>query len=658
MTNTAALAPLELPTGADDWAAFVDARVSAGLSRARELDAQLKDTRLKDAQPTEGAQRSTLEVLDLENAVSLAIGPASGIASLLAEVHPDPAVRGRCESATQEISRYLTDRSLDADLYAVFAALDPAGLDPDAERFLARTLRDFRRSGVDRDEATRERLVQISERATLLSQEFSRHIREDVRSIRITPDRLAGLPQDYVDAHEPDADGLVTITTDYPDSIPFRTFAQDAAARRALVAAANSRAWPQNDPILHEMLDLRAESAELLGYPDWPAYDAQTKMIGSGEAIGDFIDRIADLAAEPGRRDLAVLVERAQRDDPAIESLTSADSAYYAELVRRERFDVDAQQVRRYFDFAKVRAGLLEVTGRLFGVRYVELPEVPTWHPEVTAYDVERDSKRIGRIYLDLHPRDGKFKHAAQFSLVSGVSGHSLPEGSLVCNFPRGLMEHSDVTTLFHEFGHLVHHILGGQDQHWARFSGVATEWDFVEAPSQMLEEWAWDAEVLRSFATDEDGEPIPADLVHRMRVGHEFGKGLQARTQMFYAAVSYYLHKNRPADHTALVAELQERYDLYARIPDTHFQAAFGHLDGYGSGYYTYMWSLVIAKDMFGAFDRDDLFDPATAERYRDRVLAPGGRHDAADLVADFLGRPYSFGAFGAWLAADVDAG
>ncbi len=170
-------------------------------------------------------------------------------------------------------------------------------------------------------------------------------------------------------------------------------------------------------------------------------------------------------------------------------------------------------------------------------------------------------------------------------------------------------MEHDHVVTLFHEFGHLVHHVLAGGHA-WTRFSGVATEWDFVEAPSQMLEEWAWDADVLRSFATDAEGTPIPRDLVDRMRAANEFGKGTYARTQMFYAALSYTLHQDVPDDITATLRELQARYDVFAYVPETHFHASFGHLEGYGSGYYTYMWSLVIAKDLFSAFDEDDLFD------------------------------------------------
>ena len=176
------------------------------------------------------------------------------------------------------------------------------------------------------------------------------------------------------------------------------------------------------------------------------------------------------------------------------------------------------------------------------------------------------------------------------------------------------------MVTLFHEFGHLVHHVLAG-DQTWVRFSGVATEWDFVEAPSQMLERWAWDADVLETFATDTDGGPIPRALVERMRAADEFGNGLQVRTQMFYAALSYRLHQDVPDDITATMRELQASYDLLDYVPDTHFFASFGHLQGYGSGYYTYMWSLVIAKDLFSAFDEADLL------RHRGRPPLPRPR-------------------------------
>jgi thimet oligopeptidase len=629
--------PLALPT--DNWPDWLAARVDALLQTTRDALDALKD----------GTQRSAEDVLQLWNDADIALRAAESISSLLSEVHPDEAVRSLAEQRAQDVDRLATDRGLDRELFEVLDGIDATGLDEQAYRFREHILRDFRRSGVDRADDVRGRLREISERLTVLDQDFSRIIRDDVRSIRVTPAQLSGLPDDYIAAHPVDADGLVTITTDYPDLMPFRTFARDAAARRQLTFEYLNRGWPANDDVLHEMLSLRDEKARILGYRSWPDYDADVKMIGTGAAIAEFIERIADAAEPAGRRDKQLLVDRQRKDDPGAAELTMADVAYYTELIRREEFDVDAQDVRRYFDFGNVRRGLLEVTGRLFGVEYRQV-DVPSWHPDVTAYDVVGDGAPRGRIYLDLHPREGKFKHAAQFDIVAGISGRQLPEGALVCNLPRGLMEHQHVVTLFHEFGHLVHHILGG-DQRWARFSGVATEWDFVEAPSQMLEEWAWNAEVLQTFAVDPDGAPIPAELVAGMRAAKEFGKGIFVRTQIFYTALSYLLHRDLPADHTAAVVQAQRRYDLVDHLDGTHFQAAFGHLSGYTSAYYTYLWSLVIAKDLFSAFDPSDLFAPSAAHRYRDRVLAPGGSKDAAELVTDFLGRPFSFDAFAAWL-------
>ena len=633
--------PLDLPTDSSAWEPWFAQRCDEQLARARELVDRLKTSPPDDADG----------VLGLWNDASLALGNAFAVSSLMSQVHPDESVRTRAEKGEQEAHRLLTEMGLDRALYDVLAAVDPSGLDAGAGRVLELSLRDFRRAGVDQDESVRERIRAMAERETELAQEFSKNIRDDVRSVVLDASRLAGLPADYVEGHPVAEDGTVTVTTDYPDYVPFMTFAEDREARAELLRAFLNRAWPDNDALLVELLRLRDEHARLLGYADWPSYDAEVKMIGKGPDIIEFVDKITDAAEESARRDYDVLLARLRRDHPDATAVDATDKAYYGEVIRKENFDVDAQQVRAYFDFAKVRAGLLDVTGRLFGLEYTPVPDAPRWHEDVAVYDVRTDDDQdLGRIYLDLHPREGKYKHAAQFDLVPGVADRQLAEGVLVCNFPRGLMEHDDVVTLFHEFGHLVHHVLAGRHA-WARFSGVATEWDFVEAPSQMLEEWAWDATVLQSFATNEAGEPIPAELVAKMRKADEFGKGYQARTQMFYAALSYTIHHAVPEDTTALVRELQGRYDVFSYVPGTHFHASFGHLEGYTSAYYTYMWSLVIAKDLFSAFDEDDLFAPEVAHRYRDRVLAAGGSRDAADLVEDFLGRPYTFEAFERWL-------
>lgn len=635
-----------MPDSPDGWGEWLNQRCGAELETARALVAAIKEAR-----PTQASR-----LLTDWNEVEIALHNAMSAASLLSQVHPLEALRSQAEAAEQEGNQLVTDLGLDRDLYEIFAAADPTGLDEAATRVLRLTLRDFRRAGVDQDEPTRARLRELGDRELVVDQQFGKNTRDDVRSISVTTGQLAGLPQDYIDAHPVGADGHVTISTDYPDTIPFMTFAVDADARRALVLEFNNRAWPVNDAVLQELLGLRAEHATILGFESWADFDAEIKMIGRGAAIGEFIDQITAAAEVSGRRDLAVLLDRLRADRPGVNVVDRADSAFYSEVVRRERFDVDAQQVRGYFDFAKVRQGLLDVTGRLFGLSYARADEAASWHEDVAVYDVQLGGAPLGRIYLDLHPREGKYKHAAQFDLVAGIRDRQLPEGVLVCNFGRGLMQHSDVVTLFHEFGHLVHHLLAGRHP-WARFSGVATEWDFVEAPSQLLEEWAWDADVLRTFATNGAGEPIPVELVAKMRAGEDFGKGTFARTQMFYAALSYRLHIQPVADITAFVKEVQAAYDLFAQVEGSHFHASFGHLGGYSSAYYTYMWSLVIAKDLFSAFDREDLFAPETARRYRDTILAAGGSKDAAELVADFLGRPYNVEAFGTWLQ-DTPAG
>jgi thimet oligopeptidase len=633
------LKPLSLPSDPAAWHGWYADRCEEQLARARQLVDEVKA-----ADPAQAG-----DTLALWNDLDLALRNAFAVSSLMSQVHPDEAVRTRAEAGEQEAHRLLTQIGLDRELYDVLAAVDAEQLDAEATRVLEHSLRDFRRAGVDQDDEVRERLRQMAERETELSQEFSKNIRDDVRSVVLRPEQLEGLPTDYVEGHPAEADGTVRITTDYPDYVPFMTFARDRTARAGLIREFLNRAWPANDAVLHELLTLRDEHARILGYADWPSYDAEVKMIGRGEEIPEFIDKITAAAEKAARRDYDILLARLRQDHPDARSVDSTDKAYYSEAIRRENFDVDAQRVREYFDFTKVRSGLLDVTGRLFGLRYTPV-DVPTWHEDVAVYDVSTDEEVLGRIHLDLHPREGKYKHAAQFDLVPGIRGRQLAEGVLVCNFPRGLMEHDDVVTLFHEFGHLVHHILAGR-QAWARFSGVATEWDFVEAPSQMLEEWAWDATVLQSFATNGAGEPIPTELVEKMRRADEFGKGFQARTQMFYAALSYQVHARVPEEVTALVQRLQASYDVFSYVPDTHFHASFGHLEGYTSGYYTYMWSLVIAKDLFSAFDDTDLFDAEVAQRYRDRILAAGGSKDAAELVEDFLGRPYTFDAFESWL-------
>ena len=323
---TTSPAPLPLPA-ADTALEWVESRTRDGLAAVRRLVDALRTTPPADA----------LDALRQWDRVTLQLSNVGAVGELLSNVHPVEAVRTSCEHAEVEVDRLVTELRQDRGLYDVFAALDATGLDAQAARLLEKTLDDFRRAGVDRDDETRARLTAIKERLTELDQEFGRNIRDDVRTVRVTPDRLAGLPQDWLDAHPADEDGLVTVTTDYPDAVPVRMFAHDADVRRQVTVAFLERGYPQNDPLLQELFALRHEFANLVGHDDWASYDAEVKMIKSGPAIPEFIDRIADAAAEPARRDLDVLLARFREDVPGATSIDSADASYYEELVRKEQ---------------------------------------------------------------------------------------------------------------------------------------------------------------------------------------------------------------------------------------------------------------------------------------------------------------------------------
>ncbi|WP_338864125.1 M3 family metallopeptidase [Myxococcus stipitatus] len=598
------------------------------------------------------------QVLELYDESMASLENAGARASVVRHSHPDAAMRDAAEAAEQAVETLSTDIHMDRGVYDVLAALDLSGQDAQTRKWMEKVLRDFRRSGVDRDDATRARVKALNEELVRIGQEFSRNMLQDTRTVSLPPSALDGLPEDYVRAHAPGEDGKVTITTDYPDIIPFMTYSRDAKAREQMWRTFRQRGYPSNTDVLQRLVARRHELATLLGYRNYAAYATEDKMIRDENAAADFIARIADASGARMQRDYGLLLERKRRDTPDAARVDPWDQAYLEDRIKAEQYAFDSQAVRPYFEYSRVKQGMLDLTARMFGVSYRRVENATVWHPDVEAYDVLEDGALKGRFYLDMHPRADKYKHAAQFTLTSGKAGRRLPEGVLMCNFPKpgtepALLQHDDVETFLHEFGHLLHHIFGGHTR-WSGVSGVRTEWDFVEAPSQMLEEWARDAASLRTFAKHyQTNEPLPEEMVTRLRRADEFGKGLWVRQQMFYAALSLELYRRNPEglDATALVRELQGKYTPFPYVEGTYFHLSFGHLEGYSSNYYTYMWSMVIAKDLFTVFQTKGMLSPEPAKAYRRAVLEPGGSDDAARLVHAFLGRDYDFAAYEAWL-------
>ena len=624
-------------------------RNRARLATAKELLARIHAT---------AAPFTEANILVPYNDLAATLAEAGAETGLLGEVHPDAEVRDAADGIIRELSELRTVLGQDRPLYDALGALDRESLDPLALRVVELTQRDMRRSGIELDDPTQTRVRTVRAELVGIEQEFSRNIRDDVRQVALAPAQLAGLPDDYVAAHPVDDDGKVHVTTNYPDLIPFLTYASDGAARRALAVANNTRAVPRNVEVLGGMLRKRRELAGLLGYANWAEYVTEDKMSGSARAVREFIDRARDACAESAATEYEDLLAAKRRDDPAATFLGTWDTAYYTERVKAERYRFDGRELRPYFEYRAVRQAILDLASELFDLTFTPV-EVALWHPSVETFDVSVGGVGMGRISLDMFPREGKYKHAACFSFIPGIGGKRKPHSVLVCNFPDpsaqqgpALMQHSEVVTFFHEFGHLVHNIVRG-DIRWVRLGGVA-EWDFVEAPSQFLEEWIFDYGVLRRFATHvETGAVIPEALVERLRDARDFGRATGVQRQLMLAALALRLHDREPdgLDSTALVFETSREFSPIVLPEGTAFQAAFGHLEGYTALYYTYMWSLVIAKDLRSAFT-DGLMDPVQAMRYRDLVLAPGGTKPAAELLQDFLGRPYGFEAFRAWLA------
>lgn len=585
-----------------------------------------------------------------------------GQTKFLFDVHPDAQVRTTADKWYQEAERFATDLALNRPLYDAFVALDVSNEDPETKYAVHKILRDFRLAGVDRDEATRTRIKALRDEIIAIGQEFDRTIREDVRSVSFDTKDLAGLPQDYVEAHPPGPDGTVAITTQYPDALPVFRYAKDPEVRRRLQWEYLNRGHPANEGTLTRLIAARDALARLLGYASFADYIVQDKMVGSARSVEDFLKKVRAASEERAKEDADRLLERKRRDVPGAKALEAWDTNYYSEVVRAEDFAFDSKLLRPYFPFAKVRDGLFALTRELFGVRYERVTGVPVWHESVEVHDVFDGSRRLGRFYLDLHPRKDKYTHAAASILIRGIRGASLPQAALMCNFPDpregpALMEYLEVETFFHEFGHLLHAIFAGHGR-WVKNTDDGIEWDFIEAPSQMLEEWVRDPDVLRRFAHHhETGEPVPAEFVAKLKRAEGVSRGLDTQRQLVLATLSLGYYNRHPTglDPTAFLEDTFHQFPLVPLHRGTHFECNFGHLNGYSAIYYTYMWSLVIAKDLFSKFQEGKgIVDPAVARRYRETILAPGSAKPAAKLIEDFLGRPFAFDAFERWLTSE----
>ncbi len=539
------------------------------------------------------------------------MGTVSSYASSLAGVHPDEELRTAGDECARLLTKLATDISLSRPVYESVSQIDVADADQATQFSVQKLLLSFRLSGVDKDEATRNRIRELSDEITAIGQEFDRNIREDTRYLELdSVDDLAGLPADYIAAHPPNDDGKIVISTQYPDVFPFFEYAESDELRKEMLVLFGNRAYPQNEEVLRKLIIARQELAELAGFKNYAELVTADKMSGSPERVADFLEDLMGYTAAAQDAEYDSLLARLREDRPEAKQLESWQASYIRSKVRREQYDVDTKLVREYFNFDASRDGILTLVQDLFDVQIVPW-EPETWHEDVEAYELRDGDDVVGRFYLDMHPREGKFQHAAMFPFVNGIEGRQLPVAGLICNFPSGSgpMQYSQVVTFLHAFGHLIHWMFAGH-QDWSNISGISTEWDFVEAPSQMLQEWVWDYDTISVFAKNADGEVLPKDMHERMVAARDFGLGMGTRTQLSYAGISLGLYSKDPEaiDFDEHVAEMASTYTRFEATEGSHTWAAFGHLNGYSAIYYTYQWSLAIGTDMFTKFQEGGL--------------------------------------------------
>ena len=592
---------------------------------------------------------------------------AGAQAGILNSVAADKAVRDQAQMEAQRVAMAGSALSLNRAVYDALVAISLDGASAATKHYVGRTLLGYRLSGVDKDEATRDRLHALHDKATQLSLAFSRNIQEGGKTVEAAPEELEGLPADYIARH-PAQKGKsgaerVTLTTDPPDMMPVMTFAASAELRKKMFLAYNTRAYPANRQLLLDLLATRQEIASVLGFRSWADLATADQMMESAANVRTFLAKLDEASREGARDEHAQVLAFARDRQPELSEIDITSRGYWYEQFRRTKYDFDSQSVRPYFPYARVEAGVLETAAKLFKVEF-RPSTAPAWHEAVSVYEVFEGGRLVGRFYLDMHPREGKNKWFSATPVVAGVRGRVLPEAGLICNFPApeetdpGLLQYSDVVTFFHEFGHLMHALLGGHTE-WVGLSGFATEGDFIEVPSQMLEEFFRDEKLLQVFAKHyETGETLPSALIRSMKRAGAFGRADWIRTQLYYTTLSLNLHDQDPAgiDPDEMTRELYASFQPWTWLEGSKMYASFGHLTGYSSNYYTYMFDKVIALDFFGQFDPKDLLSGDAGERYRRMVLEQGGSKPAKELVRDFLGRGEEFAAFSKWLNEEFD--
>jgi thimet oligopeptidase len=583
-------------------------------------------------------------------------------------VSTDAREREEARVADEVVSNWEIALGKREDLYQAvraYADTKPALKGEDA-RLLEFLLRDYRRAGMDLPKEERDRLQQLEMEMNRLSIEFEKNIAQDETRVPLTAAELKGVPQRVLDRLTRAGD-VYLVSMDGPTYIGVMENAENEATRQKVWMSYRRRAGTRNVEVLEDLIRLRARATSMLGYKTTVDHRVETRMAKDAETIRKFYEELRPIVRQKAELDFAEFQQAKREHTGNPEARFNPwDYGFYRNMLLRDKYAVDSSAVQEYFPLDRVLQGLFDITQSLYGLTYTDITAKadamgwPTWHEDVKLFEVtDKESGRVlGHFFLDLHPRDNKYTHAAVWGLhqrKEWADGKvQTPLAAMVTNFTKptadkpSLLTHDEVETFFHEFGHVLHHMV--TEARHGRFSGTAVARDFVEAPSQMMENWVWIPETLDLFARHyRTGASLPRETLEAMERARTLGSGLEAEGQFYLGLLDYTYHTapRGEVDTTEVAMRLYDEVTMYEAVPGTFFQASFGHLTGYEGAYYGYMWSNVYAQDMFERFREKGVLAPEAGRHYRDTVLARGGTLDEMEMLRAYLGREPSMEAF-----------